>query len=210
MNRNAIVRMFAVLLVVVFAAAVVSADPMTKQERKKLIDHLKMSEKALDKATKGLTAEQWKYKASPERWSIADCVEHLALSEQFIFQRATQDMMKSPAAATKKEMALAMQQDDELIKKIYDRSQKAQAPEPLRPSNKWAGGPEALAAFKAQRKNNIEAIKKMDLDLRAHRMDFPILKDMDAYQFLLLMSAHTQRHTAQAEEVKTDAGYPKK
>lgn len=203
-------RIFAVMLVALFAVAAVSADPMTKEERKKLIDHLKTSEKALEKVTKGLTAEQWKYKASPEKWSIADVVEHLALSEEFIFQRATVDMMKSPAATTKKDVATAKQQDDELIKKIYDRSQKAQAPEPLRPSNKWATPQEALAAFKAQRKKNIEAIKTLDLSLRDHRMDFPLMKDMDAYQFLLLMSAHVQRHTAQAEEVKADAGFPKK
>jgi len=32
---------------------------------------------------------------------------------------------------------------------------------------------------------------------------------MDAYQYLVLMSGHTRRHTAQWNEVKQDPKYPK-
>jgi len=39
-------------------------------------------------------------------------------------------------------------------------------------------------------------------DLRAHFMEHPLLKTMDAYQIMLLLSAHSERHTAQIAEVR--------
>jgi hypothetical protein len=33
---------------------------------------------------------------------------------------------------------------------------------------------------------------------------------MDAYEWLIFMSAHTKRHTLQIEEVKADPKFPKK
>jgi hypothetical protein len=32
---------------------------------------------------------------------------------------------------------------------------------------------------------------------------------MDAYQFLVMIAAHTERHVAQIQEVKATANYPK-
>ena len=46
-------------------------------------------------------------------------------------------------------------------------------------------------------------------DLRDHFVEHPVFKTVDAYQIILMMSAHTQRHTAQLNEVKQAAGYPK-
>ena len=42
-----------------------------------------------------------------------------------------------------------------------------------------------------------------------HFMDHPVFKVMDAYQLILLISAHTERHTAQLNEVKRNPSYPK-
>ena len=41
-------------------------------------------------------------------------------------------------------------------------------------------------------------------------MEHPLFKTMDAYQAMLMLSAHSERHTAQINEVKAAAGYPKK
>ena len=37
----------------------------------------------------------------------------------------------------------------------------------------------------------------------------PVLKEMDGYQWLLYLSGHSMRHTAQIQEVKADPKYPK-
>jgi hypothetical protein len=45
-------------------------------------------------------------------------------------------------------------------------------------------------------------------DMRNHVINFP-LGMMDAYQLVLLMSAHTNRHTQQIKEVMADPNFPK-
>ncbi len=202
-------RILAVLTVAVFAGATaLSAPPLSKDERSRLLDHLKKTEKMLKDATKGLSPEQWRYKAAPERWSVADCVEHLALTEEFLFNMATNTVMKSPAVAV--DPAAAKEGDEWILKVIPDRSNKAQAPETLRPSGKWTTPEAALKAFLASRKKTLEYVKKTQEDLRAHKANAPFGRSLDGYHWLLLVSAHTERHSAQALEVKAERNFPKK
>ncbi len=44
-------------------------------------------------------------------------------------------------------------------------------------------------------------------DLRAHEA-YNEASNMDAYQLLLLLAGHTERHVAQISEVKTDPAFP--
>jgi hypothetical protein len=202
-------RTLAVLaLMALVGATALSAPPLAREERTRLLDHLKKTEKMLKDATRGLSAEQWKYKAAPDRWSVADCVEHLALTEEFLFNMAANNVMKSPAVPV--DPAAAREGDEWILKVIPDRSNKAQAPEPLRPSGKWATPQEALKAFFASRKKTLEYVRKTQDDLRAHKANAPFGRSLDGYHWLLLVSAHTERHTAQALEVKADPNFPKK
>jgi len=48
-------------------------------------------------------------------------------------------------------------------------------------------------------------------DLRAHVVDSPQGgPKLDAYVWVLFVSAHSQRHTKQIEEVKADTNFPKR
>lgn len=202
-------RLLGVMLFAALAgAAATPAATLTKQERDQLIKHLKKTEKMLKDATKGLSAEQWKYKESPERWSVQDCVEHLALTEEFLFNRMKDGILKTPA--TPPDPAKAAETDAFVLKVIPDRTNKVTAPEPLRPSGKWSTPQEMLKAFQQRRKHTIDYVKSTQDDLRAHKAPSPVGRDFDGYQWLLLLSAHTERHTAQALEVKAAAGFPKK
>ena len=46
-------------------------------------------------------------------------------------------------------------------------------------------------------------------DLRDHFGPHPMLGTLDAYQWILLISAHSERHTKQIEEVKADPNFPR-
>lgn len=196
------------LLAVLVGASAVSAGTLSKQERDALIKELKKSEKMLKNATKGLTPEQWKYKPGADRWSVQDCLEHLTLTEDFLVNRVRNDLLKTPVAPV--DAAKAAETDAFVLKAIPDRTNKATAPEPLRPSGKWASPQEMLKEFSARRKRTIEYVKSTQDDLRAHRAPSPVGRDFDGYHWLLLVSAHTERHTAQAIEVKASPDYPKK
>lgn len=204
-----------VMVVAVAVAVLLMAGPagaQTKAEKEALIKLLKQSQSDLRKAVKGLNEEQLKWKPAPERWSVRECVEHLALTEDFLKQLIHEKVMVAPAAPGKKTAAQIKEGDDMLYQRIPDRSQKAQAPEPVRPggTTTWNSFKDTLSSFNTRRKATVEEVKSSKTDLRAHMMDSPLMKDMDAYQWYLLIALHTQRHTAQAKEVMATAGFPHK
>jgi len=59
------------------------------------IAELEGSKKAFLDATKGLSEAQWNFKSAPDRWSVAECADHIALAEGFIFGRITDGVMKT-------------------------------------------------------------------------------------------------------------------
>jgi uncharacterized damage-inducible protein DinB len=75
----------------------------------------------------GLSDAQWTFKAGPDRWSIAETAEHIAVSEGIILQLVTDRIMKAPKVPADPARAT----DAKVIEVITDRSGKAQAPEML-------------------------------------------------------------------------------
>lgn len=181
---------------------------LTDAERKELIKYLDETRKNFLDEIKGLSDAQWKFKSAPDRWSVAEVAEHIAVSEETLMGMVTDRILKSPATPEKKEAAKG--KDDLLKKQVTDRSTKVQAPEILKPTNRWATESELAKAFSASRDKNINFVKTTQEDLRSHFGPHPILKDLDAYQWIILISAHSARHTAQIKEVKADPNFPKK
>ena len=144
------------------------------------------------------------FKAAPDRWSIAECLEHIALTEDFIFMNVQQNVMKAGPGAADRDTAKI---DAGVLAMIPDRSHKAQAPPQLVPTGRWTPK-EALDHFIASRDKTIEFMK-ITPDLRAHVTDSPMGQPLDAYEWLLFIGAHSKRHTEQIEEVKADPNFPK-
>ena len=98
--------------------------------------------------------------------------------------------------------------DEMVVKMIPDRSTKRQAPEPLVPSNRFASPEGSLKHFLEARTTTEDFLKKTP-DLREHAADSPLGKKLDAYEWILFISAHSERHTKQILEVKADPNFPK-
>jgi hypothetical protein len=120
----------------------------------------------------------------------------------------TEQIMKSPATPEKKEAAKG--KDAQLRQQVEDRSTRVQAPEMLKPTSRWATQAELVKSFNTSRDKTINYIQTTQEDLRSHFGPHPILKDLDAYQWITLISAHCARHTDQIKEVKADPNFPKK
>jgi hypothetical protein len=71
---------------------------LTKEERDRAVDYLKQTQKEFLAAIEGLSDAQWKFKSAPDRWSIAEVAEHIAVTEDTIWQLVSGKIMKSPAA----------------------------------------------------------------------------------------------------------------
>lgn len=208
MSRHSIFIALFVLFVSLVPVSAQSTTALTDDERKKAVNHLELTRKKFLDSIKGLSDEQWTYKPAADRWSVAEVAEHIGISEQTIFGLITGQIMKSAPDPSKREGAKG--KEDQIVKMIPDRTTKAQAPEILRPVGRWATREALTEEFKKSRGNAIDFIKTTKEPLRDHFGQNPVFTELDAWQWLLFMSAHTERHTAQINEVKADAGFPKK
>ena len=183
-------------------------DPLSKKERKFAASSLKETMNDVMKSVKGLSEEQLNYKPAADRWSVKECVYHIALSESGLRQWVDATV-KAPANPDKK--AEIKMTDEQVMKGISDRSKKVKTFPQLEPqSAKWENLDQALSAFKESRENLIDYVKKTSDDLRSHIAIETPMGPLDAYQLVLFTSSHTNRHLQQINEVKADPGFPKK
>ncbi len=130
-------------------------------------------------------------------------LEHIALVEDGLFQNATNKVMKSPAGAADRDVATT---DANVLGYTSGSKQQEAAPPPFVPTGRWTSA-EALDHFLKSRATTIASLESTP-DLRAHVGDSP-LGPLDAYEWLLFMGGHSERHTKQILEVKADPNFPK-
>jgi uncharacterized damage-inducible protein DinB len=197
-----------VLLLTVLTSTAIKLAPgtLSPDERKFAIDYYIKTRDRLLADVKGLSQNQLNWKADTSRWSVYQCTEHIALSER-LFWEWIQMTERQPAAPDKRSEDKVTA--DELIAKMTDRSHKFQAPEMLRPGSQFSGEEAALQAFVLRRDSTIEYIKATQDDLKDHFVTHPLFGTVDLYQVLILLAAHSARHTLQLEEVMASPGFPK-
>jgi hypothetical protein len=196
--------LFATLAFLTMAAS--EPKSLERKERKFARDFLKDTKTDLIKTVKGLSQAQLSFHSAPDRWSVEDCMKHIAAAEMGLRQVLDNNLKE---AATPEKKGEVKTSDEDLIKMIEDRTHKAQAPEQLRPENTpFKSADEALNSFKENRDKLMDFVKNTQEDLRNHVVDLTFIK-IDAYQMVLFISAHSNRHTQQIKEVMTDPNFPK-
>jgi hypothetical protein len=199
MTKRTLTLFALAMLFASFAAAQTQAD------KDKALKYLESTKQGVIDATKGLSTAQWNFKAGPDRWSVAEVMEHIAASEDFIRGNVTENVMKAP----EREAGVDVKPiDDAVLAMIPDRSKKAQAPEPLKPTNRF-GAPDGAVKHFLESRQTTETFLTSHNDLRDHAADSPIGKKLDAYEWVLFIAAHSERHTKQILEVKADPNFPK-
>src|SRR4029077_2597442 len=185
-------------------AAAARGQAVSQADKESAIKYLESTKKNVLEATKGLSEAQWNFKAGPERWSIAQVMEHIASAEDFL-RGLDQDKVMTAAAG---EPGRGVKKgDDAVLATVPDRTNKAQAPQPLQPTNRFGSAEGSLKHF-VESRTATEDFLKNTAGLRDHVMDSPMGK-LDGYQFVLLIAAHSERHTKQILEVKADMNFPK-
>jgi hypothetical protein len=182
----------------------VEAQTLSQADLDRGLQYLETTKKNIVEATRGLSDAQWNFKPSPFRWSMAQAMEHIALSEDLL-REMVEDQIKKAAPAPDRDLKKT---DDMVLEVIPDRSKKFQAPEQLRPTNHFGSPEAALKHFLESRAKTVELLKNTP-DLRAHAVDSGLFKKLDAYQRILFIGAHSERHTKQMIEVKADPKFPK-
>jgi hypothetical protein len=195
-------------LAIVFAALVPlqAAAPISQQDRDALIKDLERSRTVFLEAIADVTTDaQWNYKPAPDRWSVGECAAHIIAAEEY-FRQNVAAALKAPALPAAQQSTAG---DAMLTKMIRDRSQRFQAPAGLEPTGKVVPKAQAIKDFEATRAKTLAYVRTTQDPLREHGGGTPP-NITTAYQLVLMLSGHTERHTAQLLEVKASAGYPRK
>jgi hypothetical protein len=198
-------------LLLLFAAFVMisftnTGDPVSKKERKSAAKFLSETKKGAEDAVKGLSEAQLKFKPAPDSWGVEECMKHIAITEQMLWGMLEANL-KQPATPEKR--SEIKWTDEDVIKNIEDRTTKVKTMDPMKPENTpYKSASEALESFRQNRDKLADYIKNTNVDLRNHVLTMPF-GSIDAYQFILFISAHTNRHTQQINEVKANPGFPK-
>src|SRR5438067_3399797 len=205
MRNKSLLGTLVALLLITGAAAAASAQEVSQAEKGRALQYLESTKKNILESTKGLSEAQWNFKPAPDRWSVAQVMEHVAAAEDFIRAMVKEKVMMAPAGEAGRDVKKT---DEGVLAMVPDRTNKVQAPEPLLPTNRF-GSPEDSVKHFVESRATTEDFLKSATGLRDHVTDSPMGK-LDGYEFVLLIAAHSERHTKQINEVKADPNFPKK
>lgn len=178
---------------------------MQIRERQFVRDELASSEARLLELVDGLTPQQWNFRETPGRWSIAEIVEHLILFENFILRTIATVLEAPPQPGTKPPTA----GKDPLILGLPDsRGARIQAREALRPVGNWPDAGERIAELRMTRARTRTFAADTEADLRDRFFPHLAFGDLDCYQWLVVLARHMARHALQIARIKADAAYP--
>ena len=69
------------ICLVTAVASLAQSKALTPEERETALKSLQASHDAFLQSISGLSEKQWKFKPAPDRWSVAEVSEHIAVSE---------------------------------------------------------------------------------------------------------------------------------
>jgi hypothetical protein len=178
---------------------------MLAEERQFVTEQLTASEARLLALTEVLRPEQWHFREAPERWTIAEIVEHMVVFEAFIRSAVATALEGEPEPEKK---AFADEKERLVLGLATSREVKFQTREVNRPQGRWSEGAELLAEFRRARAITLAFVAETGHDLRSHFFRHIAFGDLDCYQWLVLLGPHTLRHCAQIEEIFADPKFP--
>jgi hypothetical protein len=197
-------RSLATLLVLLQFSALAKTAGMTDEDREHLLVHFQMTGSMLEEEIRGLSRAQLEYQPGPDRWSIRQCVSHLAVAEPD-YWRELNDAVKAPPDMKGK---TSYNSDADILWYGIDRVVHTKTGGGHEKVDTYKDVGEAMAKFRALRAVMIDYIKTTQDDLRAH--SFGKTDPIDSWQWMLEISTHSERHLQQIREIKADPNFPKK
>jgi len=173
---------------------------ISDSEKQFAIDYLKRTGEAFIAAIKDFDDRKWHLRPGPGQWSAAECADHLLQTELYYFMPTIQQMLAEPANPDRR--SETENKDEMSYASMENRSYKIKGA-PWEESSEKVVDKEALtAAFSTKRSEIIEWLRNSNDNLRVHYTTFPGLDTIDVYQFILMISGHTTRHTGQINDIK--------
>ena len=190
-----------------FSSITQAQKSWTENDRQYLLDSLINTRDKLVKETSNLTAAQWNFKESPDRWSIKEVVEHIAIWELLL----SHEVSKALSAGLQPDLNKSakpdsvyygfIMEDKPHISIEYTKPFTYTLPMGLN------DGKVNVEWFLKMRNESIEWIKITKDDLRSHYLK-PGRPNI--HQVYITIYGHSLRHLRQIQKIKSNPAYPKK
>jgi len=177
------------------------AGSLTTLERQHLVAHLEMTGSWLVDEVSGLSRAQLEFRPAPGSWSIIEVVEHLVVAEP-IYWQDLQNALKAPPSRHGGSAT-----DADILWYGIDRTRRQKAVPAEEPKGHLHDLQAGLEAFSSLHARMLRYARTTTDDLRSHIVE---REGSDAYQWLLLISTHEQRHILQIREIKAAPTFPGK
>ena len=191
----------AIALGLAVAQTSAAAEPLSAGDRQRLLAHLELTEAWLADELQGLSPAQLAFQMTPDSWSIAQVVEHLAIAEPQYWDSVQKSLAQPPSTPG------GNVTDADILWYGIDRTQRDKTGDARVPRGTFTNAAQALAEFRKLRATIREFSRTTTEDLRGHRLQGG---NMQVYQWVLMISTHAQRHVLQIREIKAHAKYPKR
>lgn len=175
----------------------------TENDRQYLLDNINRTTAALEKEITGLTDAQWHFKESPERWSIAQIIEHLGIYE-FAYNKEAAVIINS-----KPEPALINTAKNDSFYLAWMAETQSHTARGLGLPQGLMHGADNWIYFKTLRDQNMAFITNTPADLRAFFTYRPDNVRWNLHQLYIILFAHCDRHLRQILKIKANPDYPK-
>ncbi len=168
---------------------------MAPQEKTEIVQNLERSRQEFLAAVEGVSEELARVPPGPDRWSVLDCVEHVAFVEdRFLGWLNNAKRLDAPRINKENESGL--------MGRVPDRSTRVQAPEPVKPTGRYATLEEALKQFEINRARSIAFAQDRCDDLYCLASEHPRFGPVNGVELLIIIAGHSRRHTEQIREIR--------
>jgi uncharacterized damage-inducible protein DinB len=171
---------------------------MTGEERHSILEQLAEAVPALENELDGVPEAQARQAPGEGRWSILDCLEHVALAEATMLHLIANESTPAEAVTPGRE--------DKFLRHSTNRARTFTAPERARPKGSFASLNIALDALRERRAQTIRFIEQCDGDLRDRKTLHPVAGQITCRECLALLIGHPMRHIQQIREIKAQLG----
>jgi hypothetical protein len=167
-----------------------------------LIDYITEHRRRVHEAVASVPAELREQKPAPDRWSVAEVVEHLALVEQRIAALVTAQVTAARARGVEPDPdTSSVVASYPNVAAVVDRTRKISSPTAVRPTGTVdsEGGTQALVQAHAALVTSLQNANGVNLE---HLMQtHPALGPLNLYHWVVSLGLHDARHAAQIREV---------
>jgi DinB superfamily len=168
-------------------------------------------EREADGLVASLDDEQLNWTPARGRWSIAQCLDHLNLTNAAYLRSLGRACERARAAGLTRTGPLALTPPARWLVALVEPPPRFRLPAPpvARPAARKLKA-EVWPEF-VRTNGHVKALvlANAGLDFNRVRMPFPVLRRLRASTALSIMAAHERRHLRQAREVRESPGFPR-